>query len=66
MDRTSNMITDESIIAYAVDPRFRGVKLDSEQLEVVTKYFEENDDLNAGWRLFKAKLGNLISIHYKH
>ena len=57
LDRTESIVTDDHIIAYAIDPRFRGSKLDSKQLGVVHTFFEVNQNSNQAYRLFKSKLG---------
>lgn len=56
------MVTDEHITSYAIDPRFRGTKLDSEQLKIVHTFFKDNPGLNRAYRLFKSKLGDTSAV----
>lgn len=61
--RTKSMMTEDHIIAYAIDPRFRGSNLDSEQLGIVHSFFQKNQQLNDCYRLFKGKLGNSLEYY---
>lgn len=58
------MITDDHIIAYAINPRYRGKNLSSKDLAIVHSFFQQNQQYNDAYRMFKSKTGNQLSTNF--